>query len=220
MKNLSVQEIIAHWKAGINVVDTRPPMEFAAGFLPGSLYVFPDQKFTLRLKSFLDISSPFIVVTSKDNFRIVSDFLKDGKLKNMEGVGIIEEEHLRKQSIPLDIVIDVNPDELGMDLKFDDKAEAIDLRSENEFDLEHIKGSVSLPLMELIDIAQVASLDDGQNIYFYAGNEGDAMTAASLLKIQELHQIRVVTGGWEEIKKETLIVLEKPAQNRKPGKQR
>jgi rhodanese-related sulfurtransferase len=209
MNHLSPDELTTFWKEGGNIVDTRNPEAFSRGFLPGSFYFFAGRLFSLQLKSFLDISQPFVLVVDDKSLQSVEEFAESGTLKYLRGIAFFEEKNNSGHPVTLDLVIDVTPEEFGMDLKYDEKALAVDLRNEEKYQDEHIQNSMSLPLMELADIVQIANLDNNKNLYFYSDTDHDAMTAASIFKRHGLHQIRVVTGGWHQIKTNRLIRTEK-----------
>jgi rhodanese-related sulfurtransferase len=96
-------------------------------------------------------------------------------------------------------VIEVEVDELAMDIPFDEYLMVLDTREENTFDKQHIKNAVSLPLSEMGDPGSMSELDEHFNIYIITDNGQSNTLAASLLKKQGIHNIRIVKGGWEEL---------------------
>jgi len=90
-------------------------------------------------------------------------------------------------------------DELAMDIPFDEYLMILDTREENNFDKEHIKNSVSLPLSEMGDPGSMSELDEHFNIYILTDKGESNTLAASLLKKQGIHNIRITKGGWEEL---------------------
>lgn len=209
MVRLSLKELLDNWEEGVNIVDARDPMAFADGFLTGSFYSYPDRNFVSRVKSFLKPDEPLAIITDNAHCVQLEQILEKNGLRNLKGVCSFDGQNLTEAPGALDIVIAVSAEEFGMDLKYDEKLLAVDLRSDYKFQVEHVQGAMSLPLMELTDIVQVANLDDNRNIYFYAEGNEDAMTAASILKRHGLHQIRIVAGGWNEIRQDTQIRTDK-----------
>jgi rhodanese-related sulfurtransferase len=98
-----------------------------------------------------------------------------------------------------DLIIDVEVDELAMDIPFDEYLMVLDCRTEADFDKSHIKNSVSLPLADMADPGSMSELDEHFNIYILTENGDNSTLAASLLKKQGIHNIRVVVGGWEAV---------------------
>jgi hydroxyacylglutathione hydrolase len=111
----------------------------------------------------------------------------------------------------IDMIIDVEADELAMDIPFDNNLVVVDVRNENEFAGGHIKDAVSLPLNHMTDIAQIALLEENQNIYIHCDNGYRSMIAASVLKRQGYHNLRNISSGWAKIKEQKNIKIEKEA---------
>ncbi|MEO6914740.1 MAG: rhodanese-like domain-containing protein, partial [Chitinophagaceae bacterium] len=57
----------------------------------------------------------------------------------------------------------------------------------------------------------MAILDDQQHIYVHCGGGYRSVIAASLLRRQGFTSLRNVTGGWDKIKLEKDIMIEKEA---------
>ena len=93
---------------------------------------------------------------------------------------------------PIDMIIDVEPDELAMDLPFDDRLLVIDVRRETEFADGHIRNAVNIPLEEMTDPVNLANIEDEHNVYLHCAGGYRSVIAASLLKRQGLHNLRNV----------------------------
>jgi rhodanese-related sulfurtransferase len=98
----------------------------------------------------------------------------------------------------LDLIITIEPDELAMDLPFDEKAKIIDLRPESSFQASHIKDAENITLEEFADIGTIAEIEEHENIYLFS-NENDTSFAGSLIKRQGLHNFRKIKGSLQEI---------------------
>jgi rhodanese-related sulfurtransferase len=110
---------------------------------------------------------------------------------------------------PIDMIIDVLPDELAMDIPFDENLMVIDVRRETEFADGHIKDAINIPLQELADPGSMINLEDRFNLYVHCGGGYRSIIAASLLKRQGIHNLRNVTGGWKMIKDQKGIEIVK-----------
>jgi rhodanese-related sulfurtransferase len=86
-----------------------------------------------------------------------------------------------------------------MDIPFDEFLMPLDIRTEEVYNQSHIKNSVSLPLSEFMDPGSMSELDEHFNIYIISETGESNTLAASVLKRQGIHNIRVVTDGWEGI---------------------
>ncbi|WP_431212434.1 rhodanese-like domain-containing protein [Puia sp. P3] len=101
---------------------------------------------------------------------------------------------------PIDMIIDVEPDELAMDIPFDKNLVVLDVRRETEFADGHVKDALNIPLQDLTDPGNMANLEENYNIYVHCGGGYRSVIAASMLKRQGIHNLRNVTGGWGKIK--------------------
>ena len=99
-----------------------------------------------------------------------------------------------------DMIIDIEPDELMMDLPFDDNMLVLDVRRPTEFADGHLRNAVNLPLNEMNDPLSMANIDDEQNLYVHCGGGYRSVIASSLLKRQGIHNLHNVLGGWNKIK--------------------
>jgi rhodanese-related sulfurtransferase len=109
----------------------------------------------------------------------------------------------------IDVIIDVEADELAMDLPFDEKLIVLDVRKPVEYAEGHVKDAINLPLAELNDPLNMAIIEDDQNVYINCGSGYRSVIAASLFKRQGIHNVRNIVGGWDEIKKQKNIDVEK-----------
>ena len=109
----------------------------------------------------------------------------------------------------IDMIIDVEADELAMDLPFDNKIVVVDVRKPVEFADGHVKDAMSLPLDEMKDPVHLADFEEDQNLYVHCAGGYRSVIAASLLKRQGIHNLRNVLGGWNKIKEESKIPVEK-----------
>ena len=109
----------------------------------------------------------------------------------------------------IDMIINVEPDELAMDLPFDENIYVLDVRKPAEFADGHIRDAVNIPLTELTDPMNMTSIEDEHNVYVHCAGGYRSVVAASMLKKQGIHNLRNVTGGWNKIKLEEKIPVEK-----------
>jgi rhodanese-related sulfurtransferase len=100
----------------------------------------------------------------------------------------------------IDLIINVEPDELMMDIPFDDRLVVIDVRKPNEFAEGHISEALNIPLNDLNDPGRLAFIEEEDNLYLHCTSGYRSVIAASLLKRQGIHNLRNVSGGWNEIK--------------------
>jgi rhodanese-related sulfurtransferase len=101
---------------------------------------------------------------------------------------------------PIDLIIEVEPDELAMDIPFDPNLMVLDVRRDTEFAEGHIRGAINIPLQDLADPGSMANIEELHNLYVHCGGGYRSIIASSLLKRQGIHNLRNVSGGWNRIK--------------------
>lgn len=208
---LSVIEFKNKIEEGYLVLDTRKENEFTNGFIPGSVFIGLEGRFAEWAGSLLSFEKPIVLVTpfgreeetiirlARVGFDKVSGFLQGGF------------EAWQNAGEKTDLIIDIEADELAMDIPFDENLLVLDVRKPNEFSEGHVKNAMNLPLEEMADIAQIALLEEDQNIYIHCEAGYRSVIAASLFKRQGYQNLRNILGGWAKIKEEKKIPTEKEA---------
>jgi len=193
----------------IIILDTRKSEDFTQQFIPGSISIGLDGRFAEWAGSLLPFDKPMLLVTEPEmekesivrlarvGFSKMIGYL-DGGLGTWKDAG---------ESI--DMIIDIEPDELAMDIPFDERLIVIDVRREPEFADGHVRGAVNIPLDEMIDPASMANIEDDHNVYIHCAGGYRSVIAASLLKRQGIHNLRNVVGGWDKIKEQKKIAIDK-----------
>ena len=100
----------------------------------------------------------------------------------------------------VDMIIDIEPDELAMDIPHDNKLEVVDVRKPSEFDNCHLKGATNAPLDKLMDPFNIAMLDMDKNLYVHCAGGYRSVIAASILKRHGYNNLRNVLGGFAAMK--------------------
>ena len=197
------------------LLDTRHSDHFVTGFVPGSISIGLDGRFAEWAGSILPFDKPIVLVTSPgEEKESVVRLARVGfdKVKGYLAGGF---EAWRQAGEPIDMIIDVEPDELAMDIPFDENLIVLDVRRETEFADGHVKDALNIPLQELADPGNMAQIEERHNLYVHCGGGYRSIIAASLLKRQGIHNLRNVNGGWGKIKdqKGIEIIKEKSVLN-------
>lgn len=208
---LSVAAFKAKQKNAL-IVDTRHADTFTQGFVPGSIFIGLEGRFAEWAGSLLPFDKTILLVTEPGK--------EEESLVRLARVGIDKVEGYLEGSFDawqqagekIDMIINVEPDELAMDLPHDNHLVVVDVRKETEFADGHVKNAVNLPLGEMTDIAQLAQFEDDQNLYVHCAGGYRSVIAASLLKRQGTHNLRNVLGGWSKIKEQKGITVQKEAR--------
>ena len=206
---ISVKEFKDLLEGDSILLDTRTPQEFTSGFIPGSIFLDPNEDFQKRASLFLPLEKPILLVAEDGKEEEIAHQLKDAGIKNLQAVLKAGFTAWTKAKEPVDLIIDIDPDELAMDFRFDKNMTIIDLRAFDQYKAGHVRDAINLPLAEMADVAQIAGLDEDGNVYFYGNTDAESVTAASLLKLHGMHHLRIVNGGWESIQRMNSIPLAK-----------
>jgi glyoxylase-like metal-dependent hydrolase (beta-lactamase superfamily II)/rhodanese-related sulfurtransferase len=191
------------------VLDTRKAAEFTQQFVPGSISIGLEGRFAEWAGSLLPFDKPIILVTEAGQEQESVVRLARVGFSHMEGYLQGGVEAWKAAGEEIDLIIDVEPDELAMDLPFDKNLVVIDVRRETEFADGHIAGAVNIPLNEMTDPGSMANIQETQNLYVHCAGGYRSVIAASLLKRQGIHNLRNVLGGWGAIKEQKGIEVVK-----------
>ena len=183
----------------VQIIDARIATEFLQGYIPGSIHIALDEIKTLNALKIIEQDCPIILVCDQGTEEIL--------LKRFELLGYTQVKGYLQGSFStwsaagekIDLIIEVEVDELAMDIPFDEYLMILDIRAEEVYDKAHIKASMNLPLIEFSDPGSMSELDEHFNIYIIDDLGKQLLLAASVLKKQGIHNIRIVQDGWEAV---------------------
>ena len=181
------------------IIDARPSADLMLGYIPNAIHITP---LTAKYAIAMDIirkDSPIVFILEEAIAAETLAYFTKAEFTGIKGYlngGFASWTAAGKR---VDLIIDVEVDELAMDIPFDEYLMVLDCRTEADFDKSHIKNSVSLPLADMGDPGSMSELDEHFNIYILTENGENSTLAASLLKKQGIHNVRIVLGGWEAI---------------------
>ncbi len=211
LQPLTIEQFKKLAKEDLVVLDTRPAAEFTAGFIPGSLFIGLEGRFAEWAGSLLPFHKKIILITplGKEEETVVR--LARVGFDKMCGVLTGGFEAWLNAGEKTDMIIDVEPDELMMDIPHDPNLIIVDVRREVEHADGHLKGSVNLPLSDMTNVALLAQFEEQENLYVHCGGGYRSVIALSILKKEGINNVRNVAGGWAKIKEEEKAVIEKDA---------
>jgi rhodanese-related sulfurtransferase len=199
----------------VQIIDTRLDTEFLLGYIPGSIHIALDEIKTLNALKIIEQDCPIVLVCTQGTEEIL--------IKRFELLGYTQVrgylqggfETWSEAGQKIDLIIEVEVDELAMDIPFDEYLMILDIRAEEVYDKAHIKDSVHLPLIEFGDPGAMSELDEHFNIYIIDDLGKQLLLAASVLKKQGIHNIRIVQDGWDAVDflKNKFTIVASPKKN-------
>ena len=193
----------------ITLLDTRQADIFTEGFVPGSVSIGLEGRFSEWAGNLLSFEKPILLVTepgkeeetvirlARVGFSKISGYLK-GSFEAWQNAGE-----------KIDMIINVDADELAMDIPHDSNLQVVDVRRDAEFAAGHVKTAINMPLNDMKDVALLAAFEDNQNLYVQCGGGYRSIIAASIMKKQGIHNLRNIVGGWDAVKEQTSIPTDK-----------
>ncbi|MEO5783034.1 MAG: rhodanese-like domain-containing protein, partial [Ginsengibacter sp.] len=158
LQALSISNFKKKMEEDVVVLDTRNASVFTQGFVPGSVFIGLEGRFAEWAGTLISFEQRLILITEKGMEEETIIRLARVGFDKMEGYLKGGFEAWKKAAEKIDLIIEVEPDELAMDIKHDPKLTVIDVRRETEFGEGHIKNAINLPLSEMTDVAQIAAL--------------------------------------------------------------
>ena len=200
LQPLSIEAFKQKVKDGAWILDTRNANVFTQGFVPESLSIGLEGRFAEWAGSLLPLKQELILVTEKGQEKESAVRLARVGIDNVQGYLEGGFEAWQDAGERIDLIIDIDPEELAMDIPHDSRLEVIDVRKESEFEGGHVKGAVNVPLNTLMDPLQIAMIDENHNLYVHCAGGYRSVIAASILKREGYHNLRNVLGGFAKIK--------------------
>jgi rhodanese-related sulfurtransferase len=181
------------------LIDTRPTAEFADGYLKGAINVVLNSNFDARASYFSDKHEEIILVAREEDFESLKELISDDLIAKSKGVVLSEKESWLDKKLPMDMIINVDPYELNLDLKHDAKAIVLDVRTGQQFDEEHIVGAVNMQMNDFKDSAKIGLLDENSNLYLHCNGGTRSVLLTSVLKREGFHNVRNIEGGFKAV---------------------
>ena len=214
MNLISIDETRALIAEGVWVLDSRPSAFFVQGMIPHSVHIPNTDSFLEYAELLLEPELKLVLLTEPGQETAVSrNLIKTGFATV---VGIIDGGYdaWLEATGKKDLIIDISPDEFEMDFNFDEFY-LIDLRTEDQYEEEHLEYAENLPLSELEEA--IPDLNPDVIYYLYGNTFEDAAFAAALFKRGGFHKLRVVNEGYEAIKATKIPVVKKKKTKTDPN---
>lgn len=195
-------ELLAN-EEGALVLDTREADNYAKSHIPNSINIGLQGSFAPWVGEMIpDLETPILLITevgkeeeaitrlSRVGYDNTQGYLADG-MKSWEAAGK-----------DVDTINRITAEELEQKMKQD--IVIIDVRKKSEFDSEHIKGVVNVPLNQINQ--HLEKFPKEQEFVLHCAGGYRSMIAASILQQRGWSQLTDVIGGFKSIKETTIPV--------------
>lgn len=194
---LTVQEFDNEVANGALILDTRTADEFEKGFISGSINIGLNGMFAVWVGTLIDINKPLVLVCSEG--KVEESILRLARVgyENVKGYlqgGITSYAEVGKKLQSVQSI-----DSAFVEKLYDkDGYVILDVRKQSEFDTQHIKGAINIPLNELEN--RLKELDQSKKYIMHCAAGYRSMMAASILKKNEISNFVNVYGGFGALK--------------------
>lgn len=205
-KALSVEEfeLVAN-ETGALILDTRKPEDFAKGFIPNSINIGLDSNFAMWVGEMIsDIKQEILIIAepgreeeaiirlSRVGYDHAIGFLNGG-FESWKNAG---KEIDSVKRIPAVVLANI----------YTSSPIIIDVRKKSEYDSEHIKGAINIPLNEINK--HLAEIPKEKPFILHCAGGYRSMIAASILKARGWEDFVDVEGGMSAISKTNIPLTE------------
>ena len=185
-------------ETGALVLDTRHQDEFSKGFIPNSVFIGIDGGFAPWVGALItDIKMPILIVAEDGREEEVVTRLARVGYDN--AVGYLEGgfDTWKESGKEVDQIENVTPEKFSA-IFSSEKPLVIDVRKPGEFDSEHVKNAVNIPLDYINE--HMAEFTHQQLQYMHCAGGYRSMIAASILKSRGFDNIVNIQKGFGGIK--------------------
>jgi rhodanese-related sulfurtransferase len=181
---------------GSVVLDTRDPMVFAAGYIPGAINVGLSGDFAVWVGTIIDADVPLLLVTDAGREKEAIERLARIGYEKVNGYLEGGMEAWFASNIPYENIMTFNGKECSPLLETEDYS-LLDVRNRLEVARHRISGSVHIPLNVLK--SRLDSLEKNKKWLIYCAGGYRSMIAASILKAHGYHFVASIEGGIKEV---------------------
>uniref|UniRef100_F4C758 Rhodanese-like protein n=1 Tax=Sphingobacterium sp. (strain 21) TaxID=743722 RepID=F4C758_SPHS2 len=180
------------------IIDTRSKDEVAKGHVPNSIHIANSNSLSTWMGSLVDYQQQLVLIT---NERHTEDLTRKLMRIGMDNIyGFVTD--LEKMNIELEKSDLVNIGELKKHLDKKD-VQIIDVRTESEYNVGHIKGVENIVLTSLEN--NIAKISKDKPVIVHCQSGARAAMAYSILKRNGIQNLKIYSGGineWTEQKNE------------------
>src|SRR5690554_3403580 len=188
---LSNEQFISAYKKGIRVIDTRDKVDFAKGYLPGTLNIQGNNSFSTWCGWVLNYQEQFILIADDSQMEDLTRKLMRIGLDNMYGyISEVNDLGLELQTADM-----ISLEEFKTYIGKED-VQIVDVRGTSEYEAGHIAGADHVFVGTLQDRLDKISKEKQVVIHCQAGDR--ATIAYSILAKNGFDKVKNFSGGMKE----------------------
>ena len=193
VKPLRLDDVLDLMKKGAQVLDVRDASEFAPQHLAGSINIGLGGQYATWAGTVLDRERPIVIIASPG--REAEAALRLGRIGFDNVAGYLEDgmQALRNRDDLLAATPQTSAATVHQRLGAPDAPYLIDVRTPNEWQQQHIEGSVNIPLNQLA--ARLTEVPRNRPIVLFCAAGYRSSIASSLLQAEGVTRLAEMTGG-------------------------
>jgi hydroxyacylglutathione hydrolase len=191
LPELTKSQFLKAYRDGLQIIDARSKIEFAEGYLPGSLNIQGNNSFSTWAGWLLNYQQQFILVADHAKIEDLTRKLMRIGMDNIYGY-IADVKDLGIELLAAD-VIDIETFKMQL---ADEEVQVVDVRNASEYHAGHITGAVNMFVGTLADNLDALSREKPVVVHCQSGDR--ATIAYSLLKKNGFEHVRNFSGGMKE----------------------
>lgn len=186
-------------KSSTLILDTRDPLEFGKGFIPGSIHIGLDGNFAPWVGELIeDINQILLLVTDEGKEEEAVTRLARVGYDNVVGILDGGFEAWKNSGNEIDQVEVIHAEEFA-ELASKEKLNIVDVRRENEYSISHLKGAQNIPLNYVNKDYKKYDLDKTYYTHCLGGYR--TMINSSILKSKGIKNVISVYDEFDNIQK-------------------
>ncbi len=202
---LNLNQVIKLKEKGAQILDVRDPMEYEGAHLAGSINIGLGGKFATWAGTIIERDKPIVIIAKTEcvkeavirlgriGYDHIAGYLKGGMESLLSRTDLLKRTE-RITSLTLsDKILSDNPPIL------------IDVRTVNEWESGHIKGSINIPLNQIKE--RISEIPKDKELVVQCASGYRSSIALSLIEKQNLSNISDLVGGisaWQAAKLQTV----------------
>jgi hydroxyacylglutathione hydrolase len=194
---LSPLETEKRQRRGAVVLDTRPPADYGAGHVPGSVNISLAGQFASWAGILFGLNTP-IVVVAEDRDRVREAQMRLARVGIEMVVGYLDDgvSGWQEVGLPLAEIPQISVIDLHRELtEKPDEIQLLDVRKRGEWDAGHVAEAQLMPLERLRDL--LGGLDPARSVAVHCKSGYRSSIATSLLEGAGFQRVWNVVGGFD-----------------------